>query len=46
MKVGNLHSVNVQKFMSKRHQSKQHLNVRRTKLASMLSLPHQLYSNS
>jgi len=32
-------SVNLHKFLSKRHFSKQHLNVRRTKFTAMISLP-------
>ena len=34
----------VHEYMAKRHQSKQQLNLRRTKLAAMITLPNEMYN--
>ena len=38
IKSGSMHD-----YMAKRHQSKQQLNLRRTKLAAMMTLPNEMY---
>jgi hypothetical protein len=34
----------IHEYMAKRHQSKQQLNLRRTKLAAMMTLPNEMYN--
>ena len=39
IKNGSMHD-----YMAKRHQSKQQLNLRKTKLAAMMTLPNEMYN--